>query len=74
MGDGSSSRSRGDGDKEGAARGCSQLGGGAARGGCSQCSREGLGVTQPHSLSGLRVVLEGLGSCAPRPLWDLPAR
>ena len=39
----------------------SQLGGGAARGGCSQCSREGLGVTQPHSLSGLRVVLEGLG-------------
>ena len=38
----------------------SQLGGGAARGGCSQCSREGLGVTQPHSLSGLRVVLERL--------------
>jgi hypothetical protein len=29
--------------------------------------------TQSHSLSGLRVVVRGIGTCAPRPLWDLPA-
>ena len=49
------------GSNKGAARGCSQCSREAGREGCSQCSRRGLSVTQPHSLSGLRVVLEGLG-------------
>ena len=32
--------------------------------GCSQCSRGSLSDTQPHSLSGLRVVIDGLSVCA----------
>ena len=33
----------------------------------------GSECTQSHSLSGLRVGVRGIGTCAPRPLWDLLA-